>query len=92
MRRSNAVVNLEISKTDKTCPVGERVAGKNLEEGKIPVLSCEGGVHPGRNRSPGRKPRCQRESLPAWLPCRTVYRTSFGHGTLDYKLRKNCPD
>ena len=23
MRRSNAVVNLEISKTDKTCPVGE---------------------------------------------------------------------
>jgi uncharacterized metal-binding protein len=43
MRRSNAVVNLEISKTDKTCPVGERVAGKNLEEGKIPVLSCEGG-------------------------------------------------
>jgi len=43
MRRSNAVVNLEISKTDKTCPVGERVAGKNLEEGKTPVLSCEGG-------------------------------------------------
>jgi uncharacterized metal-binding protein len=43
MRRSNAVVNLEISKTDKTCPVGERVAGKNLEEGKFPVLSCEGG-------------------------------------------------
>lgn len=43
MKRPKMVFNLEISKTDKTCPVGEKVASKNLAEGKIPVLSCEGG-------------------------------------------------
>ena len=33
---------LEISETDKTCPTGEIVGSRNHEEGKIPVLSCEG--------------------------------------------------
>ncbi len=33
---------VEISKTGKTCPTGEIVGSRNLEEGKIPVLSCEG--------------------------------------------------
>ncbi len=42
MRESNAIFNLEISKTEKTCPVGEKVGSKNLKEGKIPVLACEG--------------------------------------------------
>jgi hypothetical protein len=43
MNKSNNRLRIEISKTDKTCPVGEMVGNKNLEEGKIPVLSCEGG-------------------------------------------------
>jgi uncharacterized metal-binding protein len=43
MISSNRISKLEISRTDKTCPVGEKVASKNLEAGKIPVLSCEGG-------------------------------------------------
>jgi uncharacterized metal-binding protein len=43
MNRSNNRFTLEISKTDKTCPVGEKVGSRNLQEGKIPVLSCEGG-------------------------------------------------
>ncbi len=42
MGESNAVFNLEVSKTEKTCPVGEKVGSKNLKEGKIPVLACEG--------------------------------------------------
>jgi hypothetical protein len=33
---------VEISKTDKTCPGGERGGSSNREEGKIPVLSREG--------------------------------------------------
>jgi uncharacterized metal-binding protein len=33
---------VEISKTDKTCPVGEVVGNKNRAENKVPVLSCEG--------------------------------------------------
>ncbi len=36
-------LSLEISKTDKVCPIGETVGRRNIEEGKIPVLSCEGG-------------------------------------------------
>ncbi len=33
---------LEVSKTDKSCPTGEIAGSRNLKEGKIPVLSCEG--------------------------------------------------
>jgi uncharacterized metal-binding protein len=33
---------LEVSKTGKSCPTGEIVGSRNLEEGKVPVLSCEG--------------------------------------------------
>ena len=42
MKESNGVFNVEISKTEDTCPIGEKVGGRNLKEGKIPVLSCEG--------------------------------------------------
>ena len=42
MKESNNSFTLEISGTDKTCPTGEIVGSRNLEEGKIPVLSCEG--------------------------------------------------
>lgn len=43
MKELNNSFSVPISKTDKTCPVGEKVGSRNLEEGKIPVLSCEGG-------------------------------------------------
>ena len=33
---------LNITKTNNKCPVGEKLGNKNLEEGKIPVFSCEG--------------------------------------------------
>jgi hypothetical protein len=42
MRESNNKLILEVSKTGKTCPMGEVVGSRNLDEGKIPVLSCEG--------------------------------------------------
>src|SRR5512147_1122118 len=42
MKGSNGIFTVEISKTEDTCPVGEKVGNRNLEEGKIPVLSCEG--------------------------------------------------
>jgi len=42
MKESNDIFTIEISKTDRTCPIGEKVGSRNLEEGKIPVLSCEG--------------------------------------------------
>ena len=34
---------IEVRKTDGHCPIGETVGKRNIEEGKIPVLSCEGG-------------------------------------------------
>lgn len=42
MEKLNTVFSLEITKTDKKCPAGEKVGKQNLEEGKIPVISCEG--------------------------------------------------
>jgi uncharacterized metal-binding protein len=41
-KMSDNILNLEISKTRNTCPAGEKVGSRNHEEGKIPVLSCEG--------------------------------------------------
>jgi hypothetical protein len=42
MKNSNTFFNLEITSTDRTCPIGEKIGSQNLDEGKIPVLSCEG--------------------------------------------------
>jgi hypothetical protein len=42
MKESNDIFTIEISKTDMTCPIGEKVGRRNQDEGKIPVLSCEG--------------------------------------------------
>ncbi len=42
MKRSNGIFTVEVSETDGKCPIGEKVGSRNLEEGKIPVLSCEG--------------------------------------------------
>ena len=43
MIRSNRIFNLDFSEIEKTCPVEEKIASKNLQTQKIPVLSCEGG-------------------------------------------------
>ncbi len=43
MKESPNSFSLEISKTDKVCPIGEMIGSRNIKEGKIPVLSCEGG-------------------------------------------------
>jgi len=42
MIQSDTIFSLEISKTENTCPAGEKVGNRNMEEGKFPVLSCEG--------------------------------------------------
>ncbi len=42
MKKSNGIFTVEVSETDGKCPIGEDVGSRNLEEGKIPVLSCEG--------------------------------------------------
>jgi uncharacterized metal-binding protein len=42
MNKSANVINLEVTKTERTCPIGEKVGRQNLIDGKIPVLSCEG--------------------------------------------------
>jgi len=34
---------VEIKNTDGRCPIGETVGRRNIEENRIPVLSCEGG-------------------------------------------------
>ena len=42
MKTSDTFFNLEISQTEDSCPAGEEAGNRNLEEGKFPVLSCEG--------------------------------------------------
>jgi uncharacterized metal-binding protein len=42
MIKSNDIFAVEISKTANTCPIGETIGRRNTEEGKIPVISCEG--------------------------------------------------
>lgn len=43
MSRSRPWFSLEIEGTRAKCPVGEAVGNLNSTQGKIPVLSCEGG-------------------------------------------------
>lgn len=42
MKKAEEVFTLEITNTNKKCAVGEKVGSRNLEEKKIPVISCEG--------------------------------------------------
>lgn len=42
MSKSNLNFSLKVYGTDDRCPVGETTGNRNLSEGKIPVLSCEG--------------------------------------------------
>ena len=42
MKKTNESFTVEISKTGNSCAAGEKAGNANLEEGKIPVLSCEG--------------------------------------------------
>ncbi|MGE5847672.1 MAG: putative zinc-binding protein [Ignavibacteria bacterium] len=43
MKKADDVLTLEITNTNKRCAVGEKVGSKNLDDRKIPVISCEGG-------------------------------------------------
>jgi uncharacterized metal-binding protein len=42
MKEPSNTFTLEISETDKICPRGEKAGIRYREEGKVPVLSCEG--------------------------------------------------
>ncbi len=42
MSKGDNVFTLGITSTEHVCPIGEQVGSRNLEQGKIPVLSCEG--------------------------------------------------
>ncbi|UCE37455.1 MAG: putative zinc-binding protein [Thermoplasmata archaeon] len=39
----NGKLSLEVTTTENRCPIGEKVGSGNETEGKIPVISCEGG-------------------------------------------------
>ncbi len=42
MSKSNTTFSIEIERTENRCPIGEKIGNRNMSEGKIPVLSCEG--------------------------------------------------
>lgn len=42
MKKSDSTFSLEVEGTESKCPIGEIVGNRNMAEGKIPVLSCEG--------------------------------------------------
>ncbi len=43
MKNSSGSFAVEVQKTNGRCPTGEAVGKRNIEEERIPVLSCEGG-------------------------------------------------
>jgi len=43
LNESKSNFSLEEEEMDKTCPAGQKIGKQNMAEGKIPVLSCEGG-------------------------------------------------
>ena len=42
MSETNTNFSIEVEDTKNRCPAGEIVGNRNMTEGKIPVLSCEG--------------------------------------------------
>lgn len=42
MSKSHSRFSIEVESTENRCPIGETVGNRNIAEGKIPVLSCEG--------------------------------------------------
>ncbi len=43
MAELNMSFSLEVIGTLGRCPIGEKIGNRNMIEGKIPVISCEGG-------------------------------------------------
>ena len=42
MKPGNADFSITVEATPGTCPTGEQWGARNIQEGKIPVISCEG--------------------------------------------------
>ena len=42
MSKTNTKFSIEVQTTENKCPIGETIGNRNIAEGKIPVLSCEG--------------------------------------------------
>ncbi len=42
MSKRNTEFSIEVQTTENKCPIGETIGNRNIAEGKIPVLSCEG--------------------------------------------------
>ena len=47
MKELKQIFSIEIEGTKAVCPLGEVVGNKMIAEGKIPVISCEGGCFRG---------------------------------------------
>ena len=47
MSRSNTTFSIEVENKKAVCPLGEVVGKKMIDEGRIPVISCEGGCFRG---------------------------------------------
>jgi hypothetical protein len=43
MSKTNTKFSIDVQTTENKCPIGETIGNRNIAEGKIPVLSCEGG-------------------------------------------------
>lgn len=39
---TNAKFTIEVEDTQNRCPAGETTGNRNIAEGRVPVLSCEG--------------------------------------------------
>lgn len=43
MSNNNNSFSIKVNQTTNRCPIGETIGERNIAEGRIPVLSCEGG-------------------------------------------------
>lgn len=74
---------IEVEETNRSCPTGEIVGKRNLTDGKIPVLACEGGCIHGEIVRLAANLVSQRGTVRPWLSRRSANCTAIWHIPVD---------
>lgn len=85
MSNSKPNFNLEVQSLKAVCPLGEVVGAQMIAEGKIPVISCEGGGLSRRNCQIGCSSGRETRTFYAWMSRGNVYSPEICHGRLGKK-------
>ena len=80
MSESKQNFSIEVEGKKAVCPLGEVVGKKMISEGKIPVISCEGGCFRGEIARGSVTYGGKGRAIQSRMPRRNVYSTTFGNG------------